>query len=231
MFDNNWELIDGDVAHDIEVLNYANQVNVIEALVRYIMHHSPVDDGGCKDHPTSAVLREFHRTATLFLLKDPGHYRTAPVILQTETGEIVYTPPEWEKVESFVDSFFNNLTAIWLNQSAAEIGAFCLWFVNWVHPFKNGNGRTARAFCYACLSLKMGYVLPGEPTLIDLLMRDAAPYYAALRVADNAYEANGAPDLLPLVDLVERLLIKQLESVEAEMLAASTPSSPTPVAD
>ena len=39
MIDDNWEMIDGDAAHDIEVLNYSNQVNVIEALVHLLMHH------------------------------------------------------------------------------------------------------------------------------------------------------------------------------------------------
>lgn len=39
MFDTNWELITGDTAHDIEVLNLANQANVIEALVRFFLHH------------------------------------------------------------------------------------------------------------------------------------------------------------------------------------------------
>lgn len=213
MFDTNWELIDGDVAHEIEVLNYANQVNVIEALVRYILHHANVDENGCNDHPTSDVLREFHRTATLFLLRMPGHYRQEPVVLATSDGQVVYNPPEWEKVQEFVDKFFAELSEIWIGQTAGQIGAFCLWFVNWVHPFKNGNGRTARAFCYACVSLKMGFVLPGQPTLIDLLMRDPSPYYAALRVADLAYQANGTPDLAPLIDLVERLLIQQFESV------------------
>lgn len=213
MFDNNWEMIDGETAHEIEVLNYANQVNVIEALVRYILHHSGVDDNGCPMHPTSDILKEFHRTATLFLLKRPGQFREEPVYLKTISGDIVYTPPEYQKVDGFIDTFFQELNERWPTQSAVQVGGFCLWFINWVHPFKNGNGRTARAFCYACVSLKMGFVLPGEPTLIDLIMQDGSDYQSALRVADNAYELAGVPDLGPMEVLVENLLIQQLASI------------------
>lgn len=93
------------------------------------------------------------------------------------------------------------------------MGAFTLWMINWVHPFKNGNGRTARAFCYTCLSLKMGFVLPGAPTVLELIKENDSEYHAALRVADAGYLAMGEPDLTAMTQLIERLLVQQLETV------------------
>jgi hypothetical protein len=29
-----------------------------------------------------------------------------------------------------------------------ELAAYGLWRLNWIHPFVEGNGRTARAVCY-----------------------------------------------------------------------------------
>ncbi len=98
---------------------------------------------------------------------------------------------------------------------AVAVGAFTLWFVNWVHPFKNGNGRSARALSYACVCLKYGFVLPGAPTLIDLVMQPEhrGDYNAHLSHADATFAATGSPDLIPMESFVERLLEAQLGSL------------------
>lgn len=213
MIDDNWELIEGEAAHAIEVLNYANQVNVIEGLVHLLMYHNRGADGTCTNSPNANVLREFHRTATLFLLDKPGDFREEAVVVRS--GDVViHEPPEWEKVPEHVTGLFEQLQSDWNDKSAQEIGAYCLWMINWVHPFKNGNGRTARAFCYACLCLKLGFVLPGTKTVIDLIMEQRAEYYAALKAADNSFAAAGTPDLEPMVNFVDRLLVEQLSSID-----------------
>lgn len=158
------------------------------------------------------MLSEFHRTATLFLLNVPGAYRTEAVVV-ANGPTIIHRPPPHEEVPARMQDFFNVLAQNWQQASAQEIGAYCLWMINWVHPFKNGNGRTARAFCYACLCLKLGFVLPGERTVIDLIMDQRAEYYAALKVADNAFEAWQEPALEPMIAFVDRLLFDQLSSI------------------
>lgn len=212
MNDDNWDLINGEAAHAIEVLNYSNQVNVIEALVRLFTHRFGVDEKGCLGFPAPNTLKEFHRTATLFLLHRPGEYRTSGVVVAAG-DQVVHNPPAHDEIEHHMAHFFANLEEKWRDSSAVEIGAFALWFVNWVHPFQNGNGRSARAFCYACISLKLGFVIPGKLTVIDLIMQNRAAYYAALRVADNAYAQSGAPDLSAMINFVEELLIQQLSTI------------------
>jgi Fic family protein len=212
MIDDNWELINGEAAHEIEVLNYANQVNVIEALVHLLMHHCKGDDGACSESPSARVLQEFHRTATLFLLHSPGEFRLEPVVVRSGLT-IIHTPPPHEEVPGHIDGFFENLTTEWQSKSPQEIGAYSLWMINWIHPFKNGNGRTARAFCYACLCLKYGFVLPGRKTVIDLIMEQRDEYYAALKAADTAYEATGTADLSLMTSFVDRLIFEQLSSM------------------
>lgn len=206
-------MIDGDAAHDIEVLNYSNQVNVIEALVHLLMHHHMGEDGACISPPSERVLREFHRTATLFLLKNPGEFRDCPVQVSTSDGTVVHQPPPHEEVQQHTIDFFAELEKRWPAQTPQELGAYALWMINWIHPFKNGNGRTARAFCYACVSLKFGFVLSGTPTLIDLIMQERPDYQSALKVADRAFEAGLEPDLAPMIELVDRLLAQQFASI------------------
>lgn len=213
MIDDNWEEVAGDDAHEIEVLNYANQVNVIEALVRYFLHRHPaISITGCPLSPNENVLKEFHRTATLFLLSAPGKFRTEQVYVYKDSV-IVHTPPAHEAVPGKMGEFFNQLQARWSTDDAITLAAFTLWFVNWVHPFKNGNGRTARAFSYACLELKLGFILPGTKTVIDLVMENRGDYNSALKMADQTYEAGMSPDLMPMSALIARLLEEQLSSV------------------
>jgi Fic family protein len=213
MIDDNWELISGAAAHEIEVLNYSNQVNVIDALVHLLMHHHRGEDGTCTRNPNQRVLQEFHRTATLFLLENPGAYRDGEVAVKTPDGTTVHQPPLVTEMQGHLDSFFETLLANWSERDAIELGAYCLWMINWVHPFKNGNGRTARAFAYACMSLKLGFVLPGAPTVIDLIMRQRDEYQDALKIADIAFESTGKPELGAMIGFIDRLLAEQLSSI------------------
>jgi Fic family protein len=215
MIDDNWELIEGEPAHAIEVLNYSNQTRVIEALIYLFMHHHEGVDGGCTHCPNQTVLREFHRTGTLFLLHRPGEFREEEVVVSRTDGTVVHRPPTVDKMEGHLDRFFAELTSTWQARSAQEIAAFALWMVNWVHPFKNGNGRTARAFSYACLSLKLGFVLPGAPTVIDQIMEQRGEYQDALKIADKKFESDGSPDLEPMIRFIDWLLARQLSSIGA----------------
>jgi Fic family protein len=97
--------------------------------------------------------------------------------------------------------------------SPIDVAAFCLWRLNWIHPFKNGNGRCAPAFTYACLCLKFGFMLPGAPTVIELIMNDRDPYEAALRDADQKLVANKVVDTSQMEAVLEGLLMKQLGSI------------------
>src|SRR3569833_2104108 len=147
MFDANWELINGDDAHAIEVLNQASQVNLIEALLRYLSHHDQTPGAGCGLHPNQSVLRELHRTGTLLLLQQPGFYRLGNVFVLRRDGDR-YDPPDHQLVPTLMNEFEEDLAGRWADSSAVSLAAFSLWRINWIHPFKNGNGRTARAFAY-----------------------------------------------------------------------------------
>jgi Fic family protein len=104
---------------------------------------------------------------------------------------------------------------LWQNANAIQVAAFCLWKINWIHPFKNGNGRCARAFMYACLCLKYGFMLPGTPTIIDLISADKQPFEAALKTADISLAQTGTVDCTELENYLNDLLIKQLSTVPA----------------
>lgn len=212
MRDDNWDLINGQDAHDIEVLNYLNQTNVIAAILKFFFHKFGCDENGCPTHPSCYAMRELHRTGTLLLLQEPGAYRTCPVGVVDGKGVTVYDAPAADEVEALMSAFEAELGARWPQSNAIQIAAFCLWRINWIHPFKNGNGRTARAFAYTCLCLKFGFLLPGTMTVIDLIMANRGDYQQALAHADRTHSGSQV-DLGPMEAFVERLLIEQLSSV------------------
>lgn len=215
MKDDNWELIAGPAAHRIEILNYLSQVNQIEAMVVYSLHHHPPKEGGCARHPNQKALKELHRTGTFLLLAKPGEYRDGPVVLELANGEVVYEPPPHDEVQERLDGFFDELNRRWSSLAPVEAGAFTLWFINWVYPFKNGNGRSARAFCYASMAMKMGFVPPGERTVPELIKENDDEYQLALRAADIGLRDKGQPNLSVLEALLDRLLGEQLEAAIA----------------
>ena len=215
MLDPNWELVDGQTAHDIELLNYTTQVNIIECLVKFALYNlsSPANLGK-SFVPDDSCLRELHRAGTLFLLQRPGSYRAVGEEVEVfKDGAVIYSPPQSSNIPHVVTEFFQSLNDMWSLSDPLSIAAFALWRINWIHPFKNGNGRTARAFAYSCLCLKFGFVLPGTPTVIDLIMVNRPAYQAALAHADATLASSGKYDLAPMRTFLERLLVIQLSSV------------------
>src|SRR5262245_19190913 len=82
--------------------------------------------------------------------------------------------------------------------------------LNWIHPFIEGNGRTARAVCYYLLCARSGILLPGRKIVPERICEDRKPYYRALKDCDMAWEA-GRLDLSSMEDYLAALLQAQLE--------------------
>ena len=81
--------------------------------------------------------------------------------------------------------------------------------MNWIHPFADGDGRTARAISYVVLSIKLDSLLPGTPTIPEQIAADKQPYYNALEAADREW-TNQKVDVSKLEAVVEAMLSQQL---------------------
>jgi Fic family protein len=110
-----------------------------------------------------------------------------------------------------MDDFVNDVNRNWTNLDPVVLATFVLWKLNHIHPFINGNGRTARAACYFVLCLASGGPIAGAPILPELLKRDRPEYVDALKAADASLVA-GNLELGPLHALVARLLNEQIQS-------------------
>jgi fido (protein-threonine AMPylation protein) len=150
---------------------------------------------------TEPLVKAINFHAIVGLYPNAGVYRTEPVFVGN------YTPPEFHEVEPLMGNAVTALNSNWQSSSASVLAAFALWVINNIHPFVNGNGRTARAVCYFILCVKSGGLLPGTTILPEMLGKPPIRpnYVAALKEADNS-------NLEPLVTIVRGLITQQLQS-------------------
>ncbi|MGM4886430.1 Fic family protein [Tardiphaga sp. 11_C7_N12_6] len=139
-----------------------------------------------------------------------GGIRTVEVRIRNSS----FGPPAPDLLHLELDRMCETINSGWDTWDALELAAFTLWRLNWIHPFTDGNGRTARALSYLILNVKLGGVLPGTPTIPEQLLHLRAEYLDALAQADSTAKG-GRVDVTALRDLLGRMLRRQLEALPA----------------
>lgn len=158
-----------------------------------------------------STLLNLNRIALDGLNSYAGNYRPADIYI---TGS-KHKPPAVQEVPALTEDLCEYVNEKFDACSALHLAAYVMWRINWIHPFDDGNGRTARATSYLVLCVKLRNRLPGKPTIPDLIAEQKGPYYKALEVADAAW-AEGRLDLTALESLLESHLAAQLVSAVEE---------------
>lgn len=148
-----------------------------------------------------------HRLVLEGISSYAGVFRPAEIAIKGSKHE----PPKAHLVPELVEELCDYVNANW-HKSAIHLSAYTLWRMNWIHPFVDGNGRTARAVSYLVLCVRTGYRLPGTQTIPEQIALNKTPYYGSLESADSAFSA-GRIDVSEMEVLIEALLAKQLVSV------------------
>jgi Fic family protein len=132
-----------------------------------------------------------------------GRFREEPIYVGN------HIPPHFRDVPELMDRFISTIHENWFNWGPTDLAAYGLWRLNWIHPFIEGNGRTARATCYYLLCVRSGALLRGRRIVPERIRDDQAGYVAGLQAADRAWE-QGNLDFSLLEDYLARLLQAQL---------------------
>ncbi len=155
-------------------------------------------------------ILNLHRTALEGISSYAGNFRPAGIEIKGSAHQPVGAHLVPEKVEELCDYVNEN----W-SMSPLYLSAYVMWRLNWVHPFTDGNGRTARAASYLVLCTRLGYRLPGTNTIPEQISTDKTPYYKALESADEA-SLHGTIDLRDLEQLLSQLLANQLLEIHKQ---------------
>ena len=108
------------------------------------------------------------------------------VIRGSGSNAIVYMPPEAKDVPTLMKEFI-----IWINEEITNtelptpiIAAITHYQFATIHPYYDGNGRTARLLTNLVLH-KLGYGLKGIYSLEEYYARDLQAYYSGLSIGDS----------------------------------------------
>jgi Fic family protein len=165
---------------------------------------------GLLQGPTSFdkyMLWALNHVAVANICQFGGRFRQEPIYVGN------HIPPHFKEVPELMDRFISAIHENWYEWPPTYLAAYGLWRLLWIHPFIEGNGRTARATCYYLLCARAGFILPGRKIVPERIREDRKPYYAALQAADNAWDQGN-------------LDVSQLEAYLADLLYAQLTDAP-----
>jgi Fic family protein len=175
---------------------------------------------------TEELIRRIH--ALVEGKARPSSYREGQnMIRDSETGGLVYLPPEARDVPALMEGLVT-----WIRQAEVErlppplIAALAHYQFVTIHPYYDGNGRTARLLATFLLQ-RDGYGLNGFLSLEEEHARDLAAYYRSLAVHPhhNYYEGRDTADLTSWVEYFLTVLATAFTSAKEEVLSAAREDS------
>ncbi len=186
----------------LEVKNHLKQYDLAMSLVA-----DALETGSFRLRPST--LLKLHRDAYVGLSGFAGAYRAGAIVVDGSNFE----PPSASEVPELVEEMCDYVNEHWSHATAIHLAAYVMWRINWIHPFVEGNGSTARMLSYLILCIRLGGVLPGTPTIPEQIVADRKAYFDALEYSDRAWQ-EGRVDVSRMEELIENLLAKQLSALD-----------------
>ncbi len=210
------ELLAGQtvIAREIDKREAMNYYDCLDLVHRHSKTKKPV---------TEALIKEIHSVVQKGIVKGKlrGEYREAQnAIFDSVTRKPVYFPPDSKEVPPLMKAFVG-----WLNHDLEthpilKAGIAHYQFVT-VHPFMDGNGRTARAVA-TLLLYREGYSLKRFYSLEEYYAEDLKGYYNTLHQCQGVhYHNNPNPDISPWLEYFLNGAAIVFERVKEKALAAS----------
>lgn len=142
---------------------------------------------------SSELILNLHRIATENAIENdavPGRFRKDnETYIIGEKNEILFKPPQFQDIDKyiedlckFVNSDHNSSTNNFIHPVIKAV--LVHFFIGFIHPFGDGNGRTARALFYWFM-LKNGYWLFEYISISRLLKYAPASYCKAYLYTEN----------------------------------------------
>ncbi len=154
----------------------------------------------------------------------PTSYRDGQnVIRDSRDGSIVYLPPEAKDVGALMTDLMKWIEATQKDALPCPLrAAIAHYQFATIHPYYDGNGRTARLLTTLILHLG-GYDLKGFYSLEEYYAKNLPSYYKALAIgpSHNYYSGRADADITPWVEYFCAGMAMSFESVKARASEAA----------
>lgn len=132
------------------------------------------------------------------MTKLPGQWRTGPIrVVNEPTGDTVYEGPDRESVPDLMEELVAQINSSSNVESSTVLAAMAHLNLTMIHPFRDGNGRMARAL-QTLVMTRNDIVSPEFCSIEEWLGRNTDAYYTVLaKVGQGAWHPNN--DALPWV--------------------------------
>lgn len=196
-------------ARDIqEVINYRNAMKLLEELAS--------KRGGYD----LDILKDIHKETVQKIIAEEkvGVFRTSQVVIKEEgTGKIIFQPPPFVEVLFLLEDFIG-----WLNAKKTEPlhpiikAGIAHYVLVAIHPFVEGNGRTARAFASLIL-WRENYDIKQFFALEEHFDQDPGSYYKAFSLVDKQSPNIGQRDLTPWLEYFTEVVAVELTKIKEKV--------------
>ena len=182
------ELLKGQVPADTdpddvrELMNYRGAFDLV---ADYLDNESPVTEG---------LIREIHKRLVKGVRGNsaaPAEYRKIQnYVVNSKTGKTIYTPPPAYEIQRMMQELVD-----YINKTSDVHPVFVSGIAQFqlvhIHPFLDGNGRSARLLSTLCLYRK-GYDFKRLFTISEYYDRNRTDYYKAIQsVRENDMDMTG----------------------------------------
>jgi len=217
----------------IDGKRFAGRERDVREVQNYYRALQRVEEWAEKQTPiTDELIRRLHALIYSGVRSRPTPYRDGQnIIRDLASGAVIYLPPVAEDVPDLMRDLVG-----WIGQSEREglpvpiiAGLAHYQFVT-IHPFFDGNGRTARALA-TLLLYRHGYDLGRFYSLEEVYAQDLTAYYAALQTHPhhNYYEGRADADLTGWVAYFTHSMALVFKRVADEVRAqVAQPDVPEP---
>jgi Fic family protein len=168
---------------------------------------------------TEDRVRQLHALIYKGKRSRPTPYRDGQNVIRDSAGGIVYLPPEAKDVHDLMIELVAWIQAAEKDQPIPAVASIAHYVFVTVHPYFDGNGRTARALATWIL-YRGGYDLGRFYALEEFYAQDLEGYYDALvtHPDHNYYEGRNTADITPWLTYFVKGMAAIFEAVARDVV-------------
>lgn len=198
-----------------EIINYRNVMQLLEELKE--------KRGGYDE----SILSDIHTETVKSVVSEEnasGYRKTQVVIKEEVSGKVILRPPPFVEVPYKVKDFIK-----WLNSKETKdihpivVAGIAHYVLVSIHPYVEGNGRTARAFANLILQ-KEGYEINRFFALEEHFDKDLASYYQAFFDVDKLSSQIEERDLTAWLEYFTKVVAIELVKIKENVRKLSIDS-------